>query len=60
MTPPRILLVALIVLAVSGCASSYRVVQVPQYGADLYPQSQSRSGVTVAIDELKTTERVER
>ena len=44
----------------SGCASSYRVVQVPQYGADLYPQSQSRSGVTVAIDELKTTERVER
>ena len=60
MTPPRILLVALIALAVSGCASSYRVVQAPQYGADLYPQSQSRSGVTVAIDELKTTERVER
>ena len=60
MTPPRILLVALIALAVSGCASSYRVVQVPQYGADLYPQSQTRSGVTVAIDELKTAERVER
>jgi hypothetical protein len=60
MTPPRILLVALVALAVSGCASSYRVVQVPQYGADLYPQSQTRSGVTVAIDELKTTERVER
>jgi hypothetical protein len=60
MTPPRILLVSLIALAVSGCASSYRVVQAPQYGADLYPQSQTRSGVTVAIDEMKTVERVER
>ncbi len=47
-------------LAVSGCASSYRVVQVPQYGADLYPQSQTRAGVTVAIDEMKGAERVER
>jgi hypothetical protein len=43
-----------------GCASSYRVVQVPQYGADLYPQSQTRSGVTVAIDEIKAAERAER
>ena len=49
-----------LVLLVSGCASSYRVVQVPQYGADLYPQSHTRSGVTVAIDEIKARERVER
>jgi len=45
---------------VAGCSSSYRVVHVPQYGADLYPQSQTRSGITVAVDEMKSTERVER
>ncbi len=49
-----------LVLLVSGCTSSYRVVQVPQYGADLYPRSQTRAGVTVAIDEIKAPERVER
>ena len=53
MTSPRILIVSLAALAVSGCASSYRVVQVPQYGADLYPQSQTRAGVTVAVDERR-------
>jgi hypothetical protein len=59
MTPIRVLL-PLVALIVSACSSSYRVVQVPQYGADLYPQSQARSGVTVAIDEMKNAERVER
>jgi len=54
------LLLPLVALAVSACSSSYRVVQVPQYGADLYPQAQTRSGVTVAIDEMKTSDRVER
>ena len=56
----RVLLASFVALAVSACASSYRVVQVPQYGADLYPQSQTRAGVTVAIDEMKGAERVER
>lgn len=60
MTTRRMLLAAFVALAVSACGSSYRVVQVPQYGADLYPQSQTRAGVTVAIDEMKATERVER
>ena len=59
MTPARVLSL-LVALFVSACASSYRVVQVPQYGADLYPQSQTRSGVTVAIDEMNNAERVER
>src|SRR4051812_41279729 len=45
---------------VAGCTSSYRVVHVPQYGADLYPRSNTRAGVTVAIDEIRTPERVER
>ena len=61
MNPPtRALLCASLVLAVSACSGSYRVVQVPQYGADLYPQSQTRSGITVAIDEMKSADRVER
>jgi hypothetical protein len=60
MMPIRVPLCALLALLVSACASSYRVVQVPQYGADLYPQSQTRSGVTVAIDEIKSADRVER
>jgi hypothetical protein len=60
MKPIRALLYALLALAIAGCAGSYRVVQVPQYGADLYPQAQTRSGVTVAIDEMKTSDRVER
>jgi hypothetical protein len=55
-----VLLTCLFALVLSACASSYRVVQVPQYGADLYPQSQSKSGITVAIDEMKASERVER
>jgi hypothetical protein len=55
-----VLLLLLAPIVVGGCASSYRVVQVPQYGADLYPQAQTRSGITVAVDEMKTTERVER
>ena len=59
MTPPRVLLIPLVAL-LSACASSYRVVQVPQYGADLYPQSQTRSGVTVAVDEIKNAQRAER
>jgi len=49
-----------LMLLVAGCTSSYRVVQVPQYGADLYPRSNTRAGVTVAIDEMKVPERVER
>jgi hypothetical protein len=60
MTPLRLLLCALPALIVSACSGSYRVVQVPHYGADLYPQSQTRSGITVAIDEMKSPDRVER
>jgi hypothetical protein len=59
MTPARVLL-PLVAFVLSACASSYRVVQVPQYGADLYPQAQTRSGITVAVEEMKNPERVER
>jgi hypothetical protein len=60
MKPIRALAGAALVLAIAACSSSYRVVQVPQYGADLYPHSQTRHGVTVAVDEMKSAERVER
>jgi hypothetical protein len=43
-----------------GCASSYEVVRMPQREADLYPLSQSKNGVTIAIDEIKGTARAER
>src|SRR5689334_11815025 len=55
-----IFLALLFTLAVAGCAKSYEVVEVPQYGADLYPVSQTRSGVTVAIDEIRSSDRVQR
>ena len=59
MTSIRVLY-PVVALLVSACASSYRVVQVPQYGADLYPQAQTLAGVTVAVDEMNNAERVER
>ena len=47
-------------LSLAGCASSsYRVVQLPQRAADLYPVSQTKAGVTVAIDEIRNPDRVE-
>jgi hypothetical protein len=54
------MLLPLLALVLSACASSDRVVQLPQYGADLYPQAQTLAGVTVAVDEMKDAERVER
>ena len=48
-------------LGLAGCAgSSYQVVQIPQRAADLYPVSQTKSGVTVAIDEIRSPDRVEK
>lgn len=51
---------ALLALALSGCTRPYQVVEVPQYGADLYPTSQTKLGVTIAIDEIRTSDRAER
>jgi hypothetical protein len=48
-------------LGLAGCAdSSYQVVQIPQRAADLYPVSQTRLGVTVAIDEIRSPDRAEK
>jgi hypothetical protein len=50
----------LIAVGLAGCASSYRVVQFPHREADLYPLSQTRGGISVAIDEVMDPERARR
>jgi hypothetical protein len=53
-----VLILSAVVLA--GCASSYQVVRMPQREADLYPHSQTKAGVTIAIDAIKGVDRAER
>jgi hypothetical protein len=50
----------LIAVALAGCATPYEVVQFPQREADLYPLSQTRDGVSVAIDQITSPDRVAR
>src|SRR5690242_12463264 len=47
----------LIAVSLAGCASSYQVVQVPQREADLLPLSDTRQGVSVAVDEITSADR---
>jgi hypothetical protein len=47
----------LMAAGLAGCSSTYRVVQVPQREADLYPLSQTHQGVSVAIDEITSSDR---
>jgi hypothetical protein len=56
MKPFHVLLGSVLATVLAGCASSYRVVQVPQYGADLYPQSQTRSGLPQRVLLFSPTE----
>lgn len=53
-----VLILSAVVLA--GCASSYQVVRMPQREADVYPHSQTKAGITIAIDEIKGVDRAER
>ena len=55
----RIPLLPLLAVALAAC-SSQRLAQLPQYEADVYPLTQTQSGVTVAIDEIRTAQRLER
>lgn len=60
MTSTRVVLPVLLAVALLGCAGSYQVVQIPQRDADLYPLSQTKAGVTIAIDEVRSAARAER
>ena len=55
----RIPFLLLLAVALPGC-SGHRLAQLPQYEADVYPMTQAHAGVTVAIDEMRTTQRLER
>jgi hypothetical protein len=46
-----------IAVGLAGCSSTYQVVQVPQREADLYPLSETRQGVSVAVDEITSSDR---
>lgn len=56
----RILASMLILMLLAGCASTYRIVQIPQREADMYPLSQTKAGLTIAIDEIRDAARAQR
>jgi hypothetical protein len=56
----RASILILFAVVLGGCAGSYRVVQMPEREADLYPLAQTKSGVTIAIDEIKGAARAQR
>jgi hypothetical protein len=57
---PRAAVLSCLTVFLSSCASSYSVVQLPERDADLYPRSQTREGVTIAIDEIRGGQRATR
>ena len=56
----RALFLILSGIVLGSCASPYQVVRMPQREADLYPLSQTKNGITIAIDEIKGVARAER
>ena len=63
----RAFIAGLAMLVLAACSGSQQVVQIPEYEAetpayeaDVHPLSQTKSDITVAIDEMKKPERVER
>ena len=52
------LMVLPIFIALVACSSSFEVVEIPRHEADLYPHSESKQNVTVAIDEISSKDRV--
>jgi len=57
----RVTVLALVTLVLASCAGGpYQVVWLPERDADLYPLSQKKAGITIAVDEIKSAERAER
>lgn len=50
----------LLALMLASCSSTYRVVQIPERNADIYPRAQTQGSVTVAIDEIRNSARAQR
>lgn len=47
-------------IVLAACASPYQVVRMPERDADLYPYSETKTGITIAVDEIKDAARAER
>jgi hypothetical protein len=55
----RALMLSFLALALLSCASGYPVARLPEREADLYPLSQTRERITVAIDAITNAQRSE-
>ncbi len=52
------LILAVLMLGLTACSpSAYEVVEIPVREADLYPLSQTKEGITVAVDEITNSAR---
>ena len=60
MTNTRSLAPVFLAAVLVGCAGSYQAAQIPKYEADLYPQSETKAGITIGIDEINRPERAQR
>lgn len=56
----KILLIISFLLVTAACSGKYKVVEIPFRGADLYPLSQTRDGITVAVDGIINPETVKK
>lgn len=57
--PKYLVLVGVLALGLAACSSPspYVVVEMPEREADLYPLSQTKEGITVAVDEITDMDR---
>lgn len=57
--PKHLVLTGILALGLTACASRspYVITEMPEREADLYPLSQTKEGITVAVDEITNPER---
>ena len=57
--PKLLFIIGIMTLGLTACSSPtrYEIVEMPQREADLYPLSETKDGITVAVDEITNTER---
>ena len=57
--PNLLAIIGIVALGLTACASPtpYEIVEMPAREADLYPLSQTQEGITVAVDEITSSER---
>lgn len=57
--PKLLIFIGIFALGVTACSSPspYVIVEIPEREADLYPLSQTKEGITVAVDEITDSER---